>query len=94
MSDMDEIRRKSDVVMGELIGEFRQFMKDYDKNNEEAVKWRNSIENRFKPIESFLDELKTPHKIVVWTVRAVALASIGGIVTYVIGFFKNHFSWR
>lgn len=89
--------RKNDVMVGEMIGTLKQFFERYESdqkqhrdNLEESRRWRKEFEARFVVIEDFVNELRTPHKLVVFVVRALALAAIGGIVTFMISFFREH----
>lgn len=67
------------------MGEFRQW-------KQESVEWRGKAETTLKEISEFLDQVRTPRKFIVWSIRIFVIAAIGSIATSVIGFVKAHLS--
>jgi len=94
MLSQEDSRRRNDVLVGELIGKFDQFMKEYERDIEESNNRRVNIENRLSAIESFLEEIKSPHKVIVWLIRIISIAAIGVLVTGLFNYFNSHFKWN
>lgn len=89
--------RKNDVLVGEMIGTLKQFFERYEldqkqhkENFEESRAWRIKVEERFKNIEDFLNEIRAPHKLFLFLLRATIIAAVGGIITFAINYIKAH----
>ena len=99
-SSENEEMRKNDVLVGEMIGTLKQFFERYEAdqkqhkdNLEESREWRKVVEKRFEVIEDFVNDLRTPHKMIIFVMRAFMIAAIGGMITYLFNFFREHFKW-
>ncbi len=102
MEDSD--LRKNDVLVGELKGMFEQFIIRYEENVKETTiryeqtireseEWRRGIEIKIAAIEEFLNEIKTPHKYMVFALKAFALTAITGLAAIVGNYIKEHIRW-
>lgn len=83
----DEFRRKDDVALGKFIGEIEQW-------KEESLKWREETDGKLKEIIDFMQEVRTPRKIILWTVRAFFVALVGGLITTVTAWIKGHVNFQ
>lgn len=84
MSDGDlHDRRKEDQNFSEFIGEMRQ----WKITSEE---WRKDVDGKLEEVVGFMSEIRTPRKLVIWTVRAFAVAAVGVVATGVVAWLKGH----
>lgn len=85
------------------MGEFREW-------KESSARWREGVEKKLDALKAFadtlppervveivdfLDTIRTPRQFIVWTIRALAIAAIGGIGTALVAFIKERirFPW-
>lgn len=81
--ELHERRRKADIEIGQFIGEIDQWKK-------ESVEWRQKTDEKLREIHDFMQEIRTPRKIIVWAVRAFFIAAIGGFATACVSYLKGH----
>ena len=81
--ESNERRRKVDIEVGKFIGEIDQW-------KEESILWRRQTDEKLKEIHDFMQEIRTPRKIIVWAVRAFFIAAIGGFATACVSYIKGH----
>lgn len=79
----DLIRREDDRRIAEFVGEIRQW-------KEESIKWRIETDTKLQEIHNFMEDIRTPRKIIVWGLRAVLVAAAGSVVAAITGFIKGH----
>ena len=87
MSPRGEDGRKSDILIGQLLGEFKEF-------KEGSFNWREKTDQRLILIESFINEIREPKRAILWTMRAIVIAAIGSLVVNAIAFIKDHLNWN
>ena len=97
MQHGDDAMRKNDVLVGEMVGTLKQFFERYEidqkqhkENYLESREWRKNVEERFKNIEEFLNEIRAPHKLFLFLLRALMIAAVGGFITFSINYIKAH----
>lgn len=76
-------RRKEDQNFSQFIGEMEEW-------KEQSIQWRKETDKTLKEIVDFMEEVRTPRKIIIWTIRAVIIAAIGSISASLVGFVKSH----
>jgi len=76
-------RRKGDVEFARFMGEIEQWKK-------ESIDWRVKTDEKLTEIIGFMEEVRTPRRIIIWTVRAVIVGALGSIATAVTAFIKGH----
>lgn len=76
-------RRREDQEFAAFMGEMREW-------KETSEKWRPEVDRQLKEVTQFMDELRTPRKLVVWTIRAFTIAAIGGFVKGISIWIKSH----
>lgn len=89
----DNDLRKNDVLVGELKGMFEQFIVRYEQNTKEASEWRREVERKIGSLEEFLNEIRTPHKYMIFALKAIALTAITGILAILGNYIREHMRW-
>lgn len=89
----DDNMRKNDVLVGELKGMFEQFIVRYEQNSKESLEWKKGIETKINLIEEFLNEIKTPHKYMIFALKALALTAITGLAAIIGNYIRGHIRW-
>lgn len=80
-------RRKDDLAFAKFMGEIEQWKK-------ETIAWRSEADAKLTQVLGFMEEIRTPRKIIIWTVRAIIIASLGSIATGVVAFVKGHIHFQ
>lgn len=80
---MTDDRRKEDKHFAEFMGEITQWKED-------SIAWRNATDKTLIEIRDFMEEVRTPRRIIIWTVRAVIVGALGSIATAIAAFIKGH----
>lgn len=83
MEEHEHDRRKDDERFAEFMGEFRQW-------KIESSAWRDSTDKKIKEVAEFMDEMRAPRKLIVYTIRAIGITAVGAVATAFVGFVKNH----
>jgi len=90
---MEEPRRKNDILLGELIGEFKGFRAQYEEarktDNDERRLFREEIRFRLRKVEDFTDKLRSPYRVVM----VILLGVCAGAAKTVWDFFKDNIHW-
>lgn len=76
-------RRKEDLQFAKFMGEIDQWKKDSNS-------WREQTDKTLKEIRGFMDEVRTPRKIIIWTIRAFFVSAIGSLIAALTAFVKGH----
>lgn len=79
----DNHRRKEDPVLGAFIGEIRAW-------KDESIEWRKKVDTQLASIAEFMEEVRTPRRIIIWAVRAFFVSTITGIGAALVAFVKGH----
>lgn len=80
-------RRKGDQSLGEFIGE----MREWKQTSEE---WRAKTDITLAEVSEFMSEIRAPRKLIVWSIRAVVIAALGGIGTGLVAWIKGHINFH
>lgn len=90
----EEARRQSDKQLGELIGSFRIFMEQYKEDRTESSIFRERFSARLDRVEAFVDEMRVPHRAAKWTLRTVAVATLGIAIKTLWEWLATHIHYR
>jgi hypothetical protein len=77
----DDLRRKSDRDIGELVGEFRAFYGRYEYEQKERKDWRDKIDGQIRELSDSIVTLNEFVASLKWPARAV-LAILAAFGTY------------
>jgi hypothetical protein len=76
-------RRKEDRQFAHFMGEIEEWKAT-------SIEWREKTDRELKAIADFMEEVRTPRKIIIWTVRAILVSALTGIAASLVAFVKGH----
>jgi len=86
----DECRRADDILINELILEFREMREELRDARQDTQEWREKYEDRLAIIERFIQKIGTPVKAIQWIGGIILVSVFGKIGISIFEYCNRH----